>query len=235
MMRRESVVLVAALLFCAIPVVGLAQTPYAQDFEALAPVDGSLAGDGWLNYGNVFTPAGGYIYGYGPFPAVNNIGNWQDIVTGQGGLEQGAQQIVVYSDYGNGNHGVGNIVESNLYKEWVVPGGASGTWVFTFDAKMGNLGGSSTALAFIKTLDPNAGWAMTNFITADMTFTPVTWTGYMLSIDVAGLDGQIFQIGFSSKATNYEPCGIFYDNVNLQLESSPVEEATWSAVKALFR
>ncbi|RPJ44849.1 MAG: hypothetical protein EHM19_06145 [Candidatus Latescibacterota bacterium] len=227
---------IAVALAALIPALGLAQTPYSQDFEGLAPVNGSLSGDGWLNYGNVFTPGGAYIYGYGPFGAVNNIGNWQDIVAGEGGPAQGTQQLVVYSDYANGNHGVGNLVESNLYREWTIGAGASGVWVFTFDAKMGNLGGSSTAIGFIKTLDPNAGWAMTNFITADMTTTPITWTGYTLSIDVAGLDGQILQIGFSTTATNYEPCGVFYDNVNFAPEgSTSTEAASWGGVKSLFR
>jgi len=230
-----SVILVAALVILAIPVVGLAQVPYSQDFEALAPVNGSLSGDGWLNFANVFDPGGGYLYGYGPYPAVNNIGNWQDIASGQGGPEQGNQQLVVYSDYANGDHGVGNLIESNCFQEQVVPVGASGIWSFSFDAKLGDLAGNSTALAFIKTLDPNAGYAMTNFITADMTTTPVTWTGYELSIDVAGLDNQILQIGFSTTATNYEPCGVYYDNVNFFEEITPVEKATWSSVKALYR
>ncbi|MBN1826996.1 MAG: hypothetical protein JW958_12100 [Candidatus Eisenbacteria bacterium] len=232
-MKTFAIVLLSALL---IPAISLAQTTYSQDFESLPPVDGSLSGDGWLNYGNVFDPGGGYIGGYGPYSAVNNVGNWQDIVTGEGGPAQGAQQIVVYSDYANGEHGNGNWVETNLYQEWTVPAGASGVWNFTFDAKIGNLEGSSTALAFIKTLDPNAGWAMTNFITADMTTTPVTWTGYLLSIDIAGLDNQILQIGFSTTATNYEGCGVFYDNVNFAPDgSTAVENESWGGVKSLFR
>ncbi len=114
----------------------------------------------------------------------------------------------MYSDYGNADHAVGNLIESNLFQEQVIPVGATGVWYFTFDAKMGNLGGASTALAFIKTLDPNAGWAMTNFITADMTFIPTTWGDYMVSIDVTGLDGQILQFGFASTAANYEPADL---------------------------
>ena len=226
----------AIALALLIPVLGFAQTPYSQDFEGLAPTNGSLSGDGWLNYGNVFDPAFNWIGGYGPFGAVNNIGNWQDIVAGEGGPPQGAQQIVVYSDYANAEHGNGNWVESNLYQEWTVGTGASGTWVFTFDAKLGNLEGSSTALAFIKTLDPGAGWAMTNFITQETTNTPVTWTGYTLSIDLAGLDGQILQIGFSTTATNYQGCGVFYDNVNFGPEgSTATQDASWGGVKNLFR
>jgi hypothetical protein len=235
MKRRASVILAAALIICAIPLVGLAQTPYSQDFEGLPPVDGSLAGDGWLIFGNVFFPDGSYNYGYGPFPAPNNIGNWQDIVTGEGGPDQGLQQIVVYSDYANGDHGLGYWIETNLFQEWIIDAGATGTWTFTYDGKLGNIAGASTALAFIKTLDPNAGYALTNFITQDMTNTPVTWQGYSLSLDMTGLGGQILQIGFSTTSTNYEPTGIFYDNVNFFEAMTPVDETTWGAVKAMYR
>jgi hypothetical protein len=236
-MKRSIVVIVAAaVVICMVPVVGLAQAPYSQDFEALAPVDGSLAADGWFVFGNVFDPGGGYLYGYGPFPAPNNIGNWCDIVTGQGGPSQGMQQLVVYSDYANGDQAVGNLIESNVFQEQTIAVGATGMWTFTYDGKMGDLSGVSTALAFIKTLDPNNGYAMTNFITQDMTFTPLTWTGYSLSIDVTGLDGQILQFGFATTTTNYNPSGIFYDNVNFFEEGgTPVEKSTWSSVKDLYR
>jgi hypothetical protein len=76
---------------------------------------------------------------------------------------------------------------------------------------------------------------MTNFITADMTSTPVTWTGYSLSITIDGsLVGQILQFGFSNIATNYEPSGVYYDNVTWQTPVS-VEANSWAAVKALYR
>ena len=235
-MKRSAFAIVAALVICMVPVVGLAQVPYTQDFEALPPVDGSLAGDGWLVYGNIFDPAFNYLWGHGPWPAPNNIGNWQDITNSQGGPAQGFQQLVQYSDYGNAEHGNGNWVESNLFQEQVIPVGATGTWCFTFDAKHGDLALSSTALAFIKTLDPNNGYALTNFITYDTTFLPVTWGTYSLSIDVASVQGQILQFGFATTATNYEPCGMLYDNVDFsECSASPVEDSSWGAVKALYR
>ena len=235
-MKRSAVVIVAIAIVAMIPLAAMAQVPYAQDFELLAPVDGSLAADGWLVYGNIFDSAWNWIYGHGPWPAPNNIGNWCDIVTGQGGPDQGDQQLVMYSDYANPDHGAGLLIESNLFQEQTLPAGMTGVWTFTFDAKMGDLAGASTAAAFIKTLDPNAGWATTNFLTADMTFIPVDWGTYSISIDVTGLDNQILQIGFMTVATNYEPCGVFYDNINFEPEgSSPVESSTWSALKAMYR
>jgi hypothetical protein len=164
-------------------------------------------------------------YGYGgPAPNGPQI---CAIAAGEGGPSQGAQQLSVYSDYNNGDHGNGYLIETNVYQEQTIEAGDVGVTVdFTFDAKMGNLGGSSTALAFIKTLDPNNGYAQTNFVTQNTTNTPATWTTYNLQLAIdAGLVGQILQIGFSTTATNYEPCGVFYDNVN---QPVPVELMSFS-------
>ncbi|MBN2564577.1 MAG: hypothetical protein JXB46_02585 [Candidatus Eisenbacteria bacterium] len=234
-MKRRAFAIVAALMICAVPVAGLAQVPYSQDFEALPMVDGSLAGDGWLVYGNIFDPTGTiWLWGHGPWPAPNNIGNWCDITTGQGGPEQGMQQLVVYSDYGNGDHAVGNIIESLLFQEQTITG--AGVWTFEFDAKAGDLGGASTAAAFIKTIDPNSGWATTSFVTYDTTTLPVEWGTYQITFDVSGFVGQLIQFGFLTRASNYEPCGNFYDNIDFGPEgSSPVEDTTWGAVKAMYQ
>jgi len=97
-----------------------------------------------------------------------------------------------------------------------------GTWVFNFDAKRGNIEGATTALAFIKTLDPNAGFGLSNFITVDMTNITSDWGSYSLAITIdaslapggTGPLGHILQIGFLSTATNYQGSGIFYDNIN---------------------
>ena len=191
MRSKVKVMFSVAALLCVLSAASFAQVPYLQDFEGLAPVDGSLAADGWKIFGNVFSPTGGYLYGYGVFAAPNNIGNWCDIVSGEGGPDQESQQLVAYSDYANGDHAVGNLIEANLFQEQVIPAGATGMWYFTFDAKMGNLAGASTAIAFIKVLNPATGYSMTVFNTADMTNTPATWTGYMLTVDVTGLEGPI--------------------------------------------
>jgi len=238
-MKSVTIVLISALLLVA--TTAFAQTPYTQDFEALAPVDGSLAADGWLVYGNVSDAGGGYLYGYGPFVAPNNIGNWCDIATGQGGVDQGDQQLSMYNDYNNTDHALGYLIESNLFQEQVLPVGASGIWAFQFDAKMGDLTGASTAHAFIKTLDPGAGYELTNYIQYDTTSLPETWGTYTIYLDVTGLDSQLFQIGFATVATNYEPSGVFYDNVFLfELDPSSVaepeaEETSIGRIKAMYR
>ncbi len=232
-------ILVVAILACLTPVASIALAPYNQDFELLDQADvNALGDDGWLIFANVFGPDWTYWYGYGVFPAPNDGTAFSAIVIGEGGAEQGDQQLSIFSDYNNPDHGVGAHIEANVFQEQVITADDVGeTWVFDFDAKLGNLAGQTTALAFIKTLDPNQGYLTTNFITEDMTNTPTTWTDYSLSILIdETLVDQILQIGFSSTATNYEGSGVFYDNVDFYMdEASPAQSVTWGEVKSLFR
>ncbi|MCA9244158.1 MAG: PEP-CTERM sorting domain-containing protein [Phycisphaerales bacterium] len=197
---------------------------YSQDFESLNAADtGALAGDGWKVFGNVFDGTNGnYLYGYGVFPAPNDGAAFSAIATGEGGVDQGAQQLSIFSDYNNGDHANGHKIESNVFQEQVVGAADVGaTYTFSWDAKLGNLGGASTALAFIKTLDPGNGFALTNFITVDMTSIPTTWGSYNSSIFIdSSLENQILQFGFLNNATNYEGSGVFYDNINFAPEPS---------------
>jgi hypothetical protein len=216
MQCRAILAFATTVLIGLLPAAAQALTPYSQDFEGLAQADpGALAADGWLVYGNIFAPDGTYLYGYGPFAAPNHNLAFCQIVTGEGGPEQGAQQLVVFSDYESAEHGNGNIVESNVFQEQTIEAGDVGEiWIFEFQAKRGNIEGNSTALAFIKTLDPDAGSELTNFITVDMTSIPTTWGGYYVGITIdESLEGQVLQFGFLCTATNYEGSGIFYDNV----------------------
>jgi hypothetical protein len=216
-MRNHTIACVAAaVLVSLIPVAASALAPYSQDFEALSQSSPTaLSADGWLVYGNVFTPGGVYLYGYGPFPAPNSNLAFCQVVTGEGGVEQGAQQLVVFSDYNNSDHANGNRIESNVYREQTIGAGHTGEiWSFAFQAKRGNLVAPSTATAFIKTLDPAHGYITTHLITADMTEIPTTWGGFTLSIPIeAGLENQLLQIGFANDATLYQSSAIFYDNV----------------------
>lgn len=216
MFVRARLLLAAALLVVAPATSHAAVTAYTQNFESLLISSPSaLTADGWVVYGNVFAPGGAYLYGYGPFGAPNGGSAFCSIDAGQGGAEQGAQQLSVYSDYNNADHGTGNIVESNVYREQtIVAGDVGGYWTFQFDAKKGNLVAPSTATAFIKTLDPANGYATTNLLTVNTTNLPTTWGTYTISIPItANLVGQLLQIGFANQATGYISSGIFYDNI----------------------
>ena len=107
-----------------------------------------------------------------------------------------------------------------------MPGGGGSTWTFSFDAKQGDIGGASTALAFIKVLDPNAGFSLTDFITIDTTSLGDTWDTYSMSVFIdPGQAGQILQFGFLNVASNFDPSGVIYDNVNFT--TVPVPAALW--------
>jgi hypothetical protein len=207
---------------------------YVQDFEAMVLGDPpqaqptSLADDGWLVGATVFQADGVTpVYNYFAFPAPNGGAAFSAVAGGEGGAEQGAQQLSIYSDYNNTDHGNGLIIEAVVFRERPITAADIGTTIsFTFDAKRGNINdpsGSSTALAFIKTLDPNAGFATTNFITEDTTNLPTTWGTFTITLDLTDplLEGQILQIGAQNRATNYEPSGVFYDNMNLCSAPAP--------------
>ena len=238
MKNRVNVFIAVAALVFLIPGAGLALGPYNQDFEGLNQADtAALGNDGWLVFGNVFGPDMAYWYGYGVFPAPNDGAAFCAIASGEGGAEQGAQQLVVFNDYNNTDHANGAFIESNVFQEQLIgPGDVTEVWFFHWDAKMGNLEAGSTALAFIKTLDPNAGYATTNFITLDMTNIPTTWGSYLLYIFIdPSLDGQLLQFGFSNTATNYEGSGVFYDNISFHISPVANEEMSFGSVKSLFR
>jgi hypothetical protein len=208
-------------------------TAFATDFEALNPANASaLSATGWKVFGNVFSNNfSSYLYGYGVFPAPNGTPGFSSVSTGQGGPSQGAQGLVVYSDYNNADHANGNQIEANVFQEQTIGAADVGTsWVFRFDGKAGDLQTPSRALAFIKTLDPNNGYATTNFLTLDTAALPAAWGSFSIPIAITpALNGQILQFGFSATATNYRPSGVYYDNVNF----SVVPEATWPGLIAV--
>ena len=234
-MRINAKALIAlALLIGLLPTAGFALSPYSQNFDSLTQSDSAaLSNVGWKVFANVFGPDWGYWYGYGAFPAPNGSGAFSNV-----GALDGGQQIVVFSDYNNANHNDGAHINSLVFQEQTVAAGDVGeTWVFDFDGMHGDLAAASTAGAFIKTLNPAAGWAQTNYLTVDTTNIPASWGHYSISITIdASLVGQLLQFGFENWATLYQPSGMNYDNVWFHTNAPvPAEDASFGSVKALFR
>lgn len=190
---------------------------YSEDFEGMNQANPTELGDnGWLVFGNVFDPGGGYLYGYGPFPAPNGGPGFCAIASGQGGAPQGNQQIVTYSDYNNGDHGAGNLIEANIFQERMVHASDVGkTFTFTFDAKLGDIFAPSTSSAFIKVID-SAVFSLDGFASTDTTNMPVTWSTFSLSLLITNDHiGDFFQVGFSNVSTNFDNTGQYYDNLSI--------------------
>lgn len=202
---------------------------FSEDFESMnvatpPDADSSLEDAGWIVGANVFDSGGTFLYNYFAFPAPNSGAAFSAVVSGEGGVDQGSQQLSVFSDYNNTTeHTNGNLVNALVFQEWGITAGNVGEiWEFAFDAKMGNLEAPTTAEAFVKTIDPNSGFAETNLVTESMTSIPSTWGSFSMSLPIdAGLVGQIFQVGFASTATNFDGSGVFYDNVSLSVVPEP--------------
>jgi hypothetical protein len=115
---------------------------YSQDFESLNQTSSTaLSDDGWIVFGNAFEADGETLsYPYGPNPAPNPGEGFCAIATGQGGTEQGANQLSIYSDYANQDHGDGLFIEANTFQERTISAADVGTTIiFSFDAKRGNI------------------------------------------------------------------------------------------------
>ena len=202
-------------------------TTYEQNFEGYDPLSPTVIGDdGWLVGANVFDEFFfSFLYNYFAFPAPNsNDGNgdrFSAVASGEGGAEQGAQQLSVFSDYNNQDHANGFYIDANFFREYpIVEADVGATWTFSFDAKLGNIGDNSDALAsttgFIKTIDPANGFSLTNNVPVDLTNADPTWQRYELSLEITpDLVGQLFQVGFSNLSTFFDPSGMFYDNILL--------------------
>ena len=213
---------------------------YTQDFESLDQASPTaLEDDGWLVFGSVFDGNGNFKFGYGPFPAPNGTPGFSRIAAGEGGPEQGAQQLVIYNDYnccdlGMANpqgHGNGtDLVTSSVFQEPFTLGnpisaddvGKTVTFRFQAKADTGPFGlqPPTTALAYIQTLDPSS-FFQTNFVQINMTNIPDTWATYSISLGPidAGLVGQVLQFGFQSTASNFTPSAVLYDNIRVVLEA----------------
>ena len=191
------------------PVGNAALASYSQNFEELNHQSPSALGnDGWLISSNV--------------PAPNNGPGFSTITVSNGGAAQGAQQLLVFSDYMNLDHAAGKWVETLVYQEQTISVVDVGSiWNFTFDTKQGNQMPSSSSYAFLKTLN--------NILTFNTTDFGHDWGTQTLSMEIDNsMDGQLLQFGFSTTATSYIPSGVLYDNISLsKTPAVPVPAALW--------
>jgi hypothetical protein len=226
--------LAVAFLLSAPPVSHAALAGYSQNFETLAPSgpgygNSALGDNGWFGFANVFKSDGGY-YKYGAFPAPNGDIAFSGITVGQGGPQQGKQQLVVYSDYNNGTaHSNGDLVEALVFQQQTVGAGDVGsTWALKFDAGRYTplpLAAPSTARAFIKTLDPTNGYQTTGMNWVDMSAVG-GWGTHSLSFTVTASAGQILQFGFANTSTKFAGSAVTYDNISF----APVPEPATCAL-----
>lgn len=212
---------------------GAAITPYFQDFEGLdANSPTALGDDGWLVGANVFNPAGDtFLYNYFSFPAGNGAGGFSNVTSTAsnppGSPPVGNQGLVVFSDYNNADHNIGNQINALVFQERTVTSDDVGKRVkFSFVAADGDLEAPTTAAAFLATIDPSNNFADTNRIRIDTTTLPAGNTTFDITLDIdAGLVGNLFQFGFESTAANFAASGVNYDNISLSVVPEPTAAA----------
>lgn len=202
---------------------------YTTDFECIDIADPVL-GDGWASFVNIFEANGvGYVGGYSVGGGAPNGAQISALTTGQGGAEQFKKQINVFSNYdsdfgGIVQHADGQLVEVNVFQEYTLVAGSEGTYTFTFDAKLpptGAVASPSTANAFVKVLNPAAGFLTVSgtLDSFDSTTLTTDWSTQSVSVVItpgmaATLPTQLLlQFGFQNTSTLYNDSGVIYDNV----------------------
>ena len=234
--------------------------PFGEDFKYFADVWGSGSGSDAEVGVDIF------LYAYGPAAAPNGGAGFSAVAGGEGGFYQGDQYLNIYSDYNNLDQQTGQgcgpnscTINTSVFRESTIDAGDIGdTYTLTFDAKSpfldgifdaaldntGNINKPTSASAFIKTLDPNAGYATTNDIRVDMTNVSNTeWGQFSISLDLTDplLAGQLIQFGFNTVTTAYDDTGVYYDNICFdngggcpgQPNPVPVPAAVWLFGSAL--
>ena len=204
--------------------------PYWQDFEALDPMDpAALGNDGFVGFATVRDPMGNFLYNYGTFPAPNGGPGFSAIAGGQGGPSQGSQYINIYSDYNNGDHANGNLIEALVFQESPVGAPNVGeTWRFSFDAlrnpAVNNGQGNATMFAFVKVLQSSNN-SFATLVEKEIDFTNASdqfWASFAIDLLIdPAYAGELLQFGFRSVATNYEDTGRFYDNLSFDVLQNP--------------
>ncbi|MFN3190116.1 MAG: PEP-CTERM sorting domain-containing protein [Aureliella sp.] len=224
----------------------MAALTYNQDFEGLAPppADGSqnqaLENDGWLVGANVFEADGTtFIYNYFAFPAPNGGPAFSAVATGEGGVDQGTNQLSVYNDYNNTDHAnfPTRRIEANVFRDiGILEASDVGLdYTFSFDAKQGNIAGSTTATAFFKVIrTSDNSFAQLAIDSIDTTAVGTNWSGgqLQLTIDPTWV-GETLQIGFTNTASGFEGSGVFYDNIGVSAVPEP-GSASLLALGGLF-
>ena len=124
---------------------------------------------------------------------------------------------MVFSDYQNcDSHSTGEWVEALVLQQQTIGAGDVGsTWTLRFDAGRYTpvpLVAPSTAMAFIKTLDPATGYQTTGMSWVDMSAVDA-WGTHSISLTITAGAGQILQFGFANTATHYAGSAVAYDNI----------------------
>lgn len=196
-------------------------TFFADNFEAAGAAGATKIGAPWEMNKQVFTPGGDYVGGY--YPGTTFGPN--AIVSGQGGVDQGTYQGKLWPDYDGwwGDWTDNKVVKTSLLFSIVNLSAADiapGTIQMDFDYKLqGELGPNTSVFSFAKILSPD--WSATWYTD----WKQLTGGDWSHGSNVMNFDGnQVganLQYGFMVVSQNYQPNGLFVDNVTISNVPEP--------------
>jgi hypothetical protein len=196
-------------------------TFFADDFEAAGAAGATNLGAPWEMNKQVFTSTGAYAGGY--YPGTTFGPN--AIVSGQGGVDQGLYQGKLWPDYDGwwGDWTGNKVVKTSLLVSIVgltAENIAPGQIQMDFDYKLQpTLGPNTSVFSFAKIL--SSDWSQT-WYTDWKQLTGGDWSHGSNVISFDGNQvGANLQYGFMVVSSNYEPNGVFVDNVTISNVPEP--------------
>ena len=196
-------------------------TFFADNFEAAGAAGATKIGAPWEMNKQVFTSTGAYDGGY--YPGTTFGPN--AIVSGQGGVDQGTYQGKLWPDYDGwwGDWTNNKVVKTSLLVSIVSLSAADiapGQIQMDFDYKLqGELGPNTSVYSFAKIL--SSDWSQT-WYTDWKQLTGGDWSHGSNVITFDGNQvGANLQYGFVVASENYQPNGVFVDNVTISNVPEP--------------
>lgn len=217
------------------PMGNAALASYSQNFESLNAISSTALSDaGFVIYENSYNDQGltNPVNNAGPMPARNDYRGFAQVVTGQGGSAQGTQQLNVYSNYLSPDQSTKYVDALTVQQQTIGADDLGTIWSFSFDAKQGDITGTSSASAWIRAID---GIATLGENKQDTTTLGLNWGSYAISLYIdPSWEGKTLEFGVSSAATSYTMSGVYYDNFSLSETAEisgppavPVPAAFW--------
>ena len=196
-------------------------TFFADNFEASGAAGATSLSSPWEMNKAVFTSTGDYVGGY--YPGTTFGPN--AIVSGQGGVDQGTYQGKLWPDYDGwwGDWTDNKVVKTSLLISIVgltAENIAPGQIQMDFDYKLQpTLGPNTSVYSFAKIL--SADWSQT-WYTDWRQLTGGDWNHGSNVISFDGNQvGANLQYGFMVVSENYQPNGVFIDNVTISNVPEP--------------
>jgi len=202
---------------------------YSENFESLNAISSSALSDaGFVIYENSYNDQGltDQINSAGPNSGRNDYRGFTQLVTGEGGSAQGNQQLKVFSNYLSKHQKSLYVDALTLQQQTIGSTDLGSTWTFSFDAKQGDITGTSSASAWIRTID---GGSILGESLLDTTSLGFDWGSYSVSLYIdTSWEGKTLEFGVKSAATDYAMSGVYYDNLSLSgTPAVPVPAAVW--------